>query len=195
MGRKGIFDSIGAFERQFIPIEGGYLYYPSSKSGGKLVTAEEFESLRSDWVRIAGRGGRWKNIAVVVAGLVVWEIVSVGLEFPRWTTWLAATSAVIFISARIMRVSLAPRRLVKDRPAITPPRPATERGRQARAMINWPFVIFVLVVSGLIFWASLASQKYTFSWWAWTVGSGAMFVAYIWVAFRKLQDRLIEPKP
>ena len=43
-----MFDSIGAFTRQFTPVDGGYLYFPSRKNGGKLVTAEEFETLVSD---------------------------------------------------------------------------------------------------------------------------------------------------
>jgi hypothetical protein len=195
MPSKGIFDSIGAFERQFTPVEGGYLYYPSKRSGGKLVTADELDVLRSDWQRVAGRGGRWKTVGVVIAGLVAWELISVALKLPQWTSWIAITGAVIFISARILWASLAPRQLVQDRPAITPPRSLAERGRQARATLSWSFVTFVLIVSGLIFWASLASQKYTLSWWAWTIGSGLMFSAYIWVAFQKLQDGRAERKP
>jgi hypothetical protein len=32
-----MFDSIGAFTSPFTPVDGGYLYYPSRKDGGKLA--------------------------------------------------------------------------------------------------------------------------------------------------------------
>ena len=63
-----MFDTMDAFTRQFTPVDGGYLYYPSKNDGGKLVTAEEFESLVADWQRVAGRSGRWKAVGLVALG-------------------------------------------------------------------------------------------------------------------------------
>lgn len=188
MASQGFFNQIGAFESQFTPVEGGYLYYPSGRSGGKLVTVEEFEILKSNWQRVAGRGGRWKTVGIVFAGIFAWTVLSSALQFPGWTDSIAVGVAVVSISTYIIWASFAPRRLVRGRPEITPPRPRSEAKRVARSALNWRFVGIALLVSGSIFSGSLASPTYTLSWWAWTIGSGLMFAAYVWIALLKIRD-------
>jgi cyanate permease len=61
--------------------------------------------------------------------------------------------------------------------------------REARAALNWPLVIFALLASGAIFLGCLSAPDHTLSWWALVIGSGAMIVAYLWIAFQKLRDR------
>ena len=184
-----MFDTIGAFGKQFTPADGGYLYYPSRKAGGKLVTHGEYTDLMAGWQRVVGRKGQWQFVGVIFAIIVVWELISNWLQFPDWTQQTMIIACVGLLIARLFRASYAPRRLVGGRPDIAPPRARADVGRQARSALNWPFVLFALVISGLIFFGGLGASVRPFSWWAWTIGSGAMLVGYIWIAVRKLIDR------
>lgn len=56
-------------------------------------------------------------------------------------------------------------------------------------MLNWPFVAFALLISGAILFGSIQSPRDTITSWAWLIGSGLTFVAYIWIAIQKLRDR------
>ena len=116
-----MFDSLGSFAKLFTPIDGGFLFYPSAKAGGKLITAEEYARLTLNWQRVAGRRGRWKLVGVVMLVLVLWEVVAQSLNLPTVASWLVIGVCVAAIVARICWVSFAPRRLVKGRPEIAPP--------------------------------------------------------------------------
>ncbi len=101
-----MFDPVGAFTKQFTPVDGGYLYYPSLKSGAKLVTAEEFHALVNGWQRVAGRGGRWKFVGVVSLSILAWTIVSIMFVLPNWTGGVFSAAIAIAISAWITLVEL-----------------------------------------------------------------------------------------
>ncbi len=183
-----MFDSVGAFTKLFTPVDGGYLFHPSRKSGGKLVTAEEHDRLVASWEQIAGRAGIWKTVGVVVLILVLWTFLSEGLSLTEWADTVVIASLVLAISAWMLWASFAPRRLVRDRPAVTAPRPLSEARREARATLNWPFVIFALLLSGATFLGTVTTTERTLSTWAWLVGSGLMLGVYLWIGFQKLFD-------
>ncbi len=185
-----MFDPLGAFKKQFTRVEEGYLFYPSRKSGGKLVTADEYTLLVADWERVAGRAGLWKMIGVVIAAIFLWVLLSKTLSLPDWANSLSITATVLAISAWVFWASFAPHRLAKDRAAVTPPRPAAEAGREARAGLNWPFVLFALLLSGTTFLGTVTASERKLSTWAWLVGSGVMLGAYLWIGLRKLLDML-----
>lgn len=138
-----MFDSMGAFNKQFIPVDGGYLYYPSRKSGGKLVTVEEFEGLVAGWQRIAGRSGLWKPVGVVVLVILLWTLLSQALALPEWADSIIVVGSVAAVSGWMLWASFEPRRLVRDRSVVAPPRSVLQARRQARAALNWPFVISI----------------------------------------------------
>lgn len=183
-----MFNTIEAFKRQFTPVEGGYLVYPSRKVGGKLVTEAEYEQLVADWERIAGRAGRWKTVGAVIALIAVWTLLVDSLSPPEWADTLLIGLVVVAVSAWLLWASTAPSRLVKNRPPVSPPRPSAEAKREARAALNWPFVIFALVGSGSVFFGSVTATDRTASTWAWLIGSGAMLGLYLWIGFKKLLD-------
>lgn len=183
-----MFDTVGAFTKQFTPFEGGYLLYPSRKSGGKLITAEEYDRLVADWESIAGRAGLWKTVGVVFLVLLLWTLLTQTLPLPEWTDAFITAAVVIGISGRLLWASFAPRRLVKHRPVVTPLRPASDARREARATLNWPFVIFALLLSGATFFSTVTQSERTSGTWAWLVGSGLMLVGYLWIGVRKLLD-------
>lgn len=182
-------DPIRVFTRQFTQVEGGYLYYPSRKAGGKLVTQSEYEGLVANWQNVAGRRGQWKTIAVIIAAIAIWSIASQSLALPDWTNWFASAFGAVYVALRLLPASLAPRRLVSGRPDTTPPRPLRSAKREARALIEWRIVVFVLLVSGCVLFATSKSPDHTLSWWAWLIGSGTMFSLYAWLAFQKFRDR------
>jgi len=180
---------MGAFKKQFTPTEGGYLYYPSRKIGGKLITTREYEKLVEDWQRVTGRSGLWKIIGGIVLAIILWSLVAAIFDLPETVTTIVMIGCAVSVSSWLLWASYAPRRLVKDRPAVTPPRDISEARQQARAMLNWPFVAFALAISGIILFTSVQAHESTIASWAWLIGSGLMFVAYIWVAIQKLRDR------
>ena len=184
-----MFDATGAFTRQFTPVSGGYLYYPSRRGGGKLVTTDEYERLVSEWRRVAGNRGQWKTVGFSFLAIMVWAGVSQVLNPPAWTDSVVIAAFVATISAWIMWASWAPRRLVKSRPDFAPPRPGSKARREDRAALNWPFVVFILLFSGAIFVGSLVSDDAALTWWAWVIGSGLFFSMYVLIAFQKLMDR------
>ena len=183
-----MFDTIGAFKKQFTRIEDGYLVYPSRKIGGKPVSDEEYEQLVTEWERVAGRTGRWKAVGAVVAVIAVWTLLSDSLSAPEWADALMITIIVMAMSGWLFWASTAPRRLVRDRAPVAPPRRATEARREARAALSWPFIVFALLFSGAAFFSSVTAAERTIGTWAWLIGSGAMLGLYLGIGFKKLMD-------
>jgi hypothetical protein len=186
-----VFDVSGAYSRQFTPVEDGYIYYPSRKGGGKLVTVEEYDNLVADWQRIAGSRGRWKTVGVAVFAILLWTLAGEVLALPEWWDWILTVACVAGLSGWLLWASLAPRRLVRDRPDIVPPRRALDVRREARATLTWPFVILMLFISGTVFIRTLSSLDRLPPWWAWLIGSGTFFGSYLWIALQKLRDRAL----
>jgi hypothetical protein len=184
-----VFDSVDAFTKQFTPVEDGYLYYPSKKDGGKLVTVDEYRQLTEDWSKVAGPRGIWKVAGIVMLATLIWTIISKSLSLPDWLDSIMVAVFVIGISGWLLWASFAPRRLVRERTAITPPRLTSETQRQARALLNWRFIVFALLFSGIAFLGSLNTPERDYKSWAWLLGSGALFARYIWVAIQKFRDR------
>lgn len=184
-----MFDTAGAFASQFTPVEGGYLFYPSKKGGGKLVTAAEYEQLAEGWHKTSGGRGAWKIAGITMLAILFWTAVSRSLSLPVWLDSIIVGISVIAISAWLLWASLAPRRLVRDRPAITPPRPRAELKRQVRAMLSWRLIVFMLFVSGAVFLGSLGSWEQSSKSWAWSIGSAVIFGLYFWLAIQKFRDR------
>lgn len=184
-----MFDSAGAFTRQFKPVEEGYVFYQSAKAGGKLVTVEEYQRLVADWERISGRSGQWKVVGLLVAFIALWTLASQVMPVPDWADWIMIGICVASITAWVGWAIFAPHRLVRGRPDVTPPRLWSEVTREAYASFDWRIVDFALLLSGLVLVITLASPERTLSWWAWLVGSGAFFAAYLWIALKKIMDR------
>lgn len=184
-----MFDPVGAFKKQFTEVEGGYLVYPSPRSGGKLVTAEEYALLLASWERVTGRAGQWKTVGIVIVAIVLWTLLLEIISLPDWTDTLLIAVTVVAVSARLYWHSSGPRRLVKDRAFVAPPRSMSEARQNARAALNWPFVLFVLLFSGAAFWRAVATSDRTLSTWAWLIGSGLFLGLYLWIGVQKLLDR------
>jgi hypothetical protein len=184
-----MFDPVGAFSKQFIPVEGGYLYYVSRKEGGKLVTSAEYQTLIENWTAIAGWSGRWQAIALMMLAIALWTLVSNTLGFSDRADQAFIALVVIAFSGTLLWYSMAPRRLVKEREAVAPPRLGSQARREARSALNWPFVAFALIVSGSLFFTGLNSPGQTVAGWAWLAGSGIMFVLYLWITLQKFLDR------
>lgn len=184
-----MFDPIGAFTKQFTPIEDDYLYYPSKKSGGKLVTADEFERLTADWERAAGRTGQWKTAGLIIIAIILFTLATQFLVLPDWANTLCILTVVVGVSGRFLWASFAPRRLVSDRAAITQPRQLSQVKQDVRALLNWPLVISAIIMSSAIFIGILDVVERTVVSRLWLVGSGLTLGAYLWIGYQKLKDR------
>lgn len=183
-------DQTKIFTKQFTPTDGGYIYYPSRKSGGKFVSAGEFERLLSDWEAVAGTRGMWKNACLVALPGLALIVINSLVDLPDWSSKAAAGFSVIGISAWLFWKSLAPRRLVRGRPDIVPPRSKAQVDREVRDLVGWPIIALSLVVCSILFWGALHSPSRGPVRWAVLIGSGIVLLQYLRVAFMKFRDRL-----
>jgi len=184
-----MFDTAGAFTKQFTRVEGGYLFYPSPRSGGKLITIDEYDRLSADWNRVAGSAGGWKIVGLVLVALTLWTLVEQAASLPDWAGTLFIALVAVAVCAFLSWSAFAPGRLVRNRPAIAPPRPASDVQREARALLNWPSILIALLFSAGICLGLLAMPDRTPGIWAWIAGSGLMCCTSLWVGFSKLKDR------
>lgn len=183
-----MFDATEAFAKQFVPREGGYLFYPGRNAGGKLVSDDEYQDLLARWQSVAGRQGTWKSVAAVVFIIVLGMVAKALIDGGDWVENASIGAAVAFVTIRITWASLAPRRLVKDRPDAAPPRSLADSRRLARSMLPWRMVVPALIVSMAIFINGLIATPQTYVDWLWLTGSGAIGTAYGWIAIKKLGD-------
>lgn len=185
----GMFDPVASFSKQFTPVDGGYLIYPSRKSGGKLVTHDEYDRLFADWKRIAGTRGIWIAAAVVVLVISAWTVALDLLSLPEWTDTVFMNALIVMVVGRFVWAGFAPHRLVRGRPAIAPPRQASAARREARAAINWPVIVSASLICGAAFLNAVQETNRTWDVWIWLIGSGALLIVYLWIAVQKLLDR------
>ncbi len=179
-------DTVRTFELQFEPVEGGYLYYPSAKSGGKLVTHEEYQQLLADWKKATGLKSM---LSILLPGFILLAAIDIALELDETARWVSTTVFVLAVVGYFLWVSFAPRRLVKDRPDHTPPRTKEEGMQHARKVLGLDFVLFCLLVSGSIFGISVSQMPEGLAHWAVVLGSGAFFLMYVRLAFQLWADR------
>lgn len=182
------FDAVGAFTKAFTPTDGGYLYYTSPKAGGRLVTTEEFELLVNNFRKLSGFRGMWKMVLAIILPLTLWTLLSTSLALPEWADQVVTAIVPISLAAWLLWASFAPRRLVQGRPIVAPPRPIAQSRRIARDMLSWPLMSLAIIFTGGVFVGCLSDPNQTVSWWAWTIGSGAMFAMYLWISIQKLRD-------
>lgn len=184
-----MFDLVGIFARMFTPFQDGYLYYGSHWSGGKFVTQAEYDTLLARWRRVAGPVGMLKFAGCMFATIVASVFISVGFGLPEWLNQALTLMVMLSLIAWILWHALAPLWLVRGREAVAPPRSMSESMRVTRAMIPWPMVIGIGLISGLVFIAILTHPAHETSWWAGLIGSGAMSGICGWVGWKKLHDR------
>ncbi len=184
-------DPVKSFKRLFYPIEDGYLYYPSNKGGGKLITPEEYDRLVRDWTYLSHGRGFWILMGVLFTSILVWSAIEVTVGLPEWAGTVIAIVLGVVIGIYLLWASLAPRRLVRGRPDHAPPRSRDANRRIAREAMPWRFVIFGLLFTSVLFGLSLTQAPEGLAQWAWTVGTGAFFLLYLWIAFKKWGDRSV----
>ena len=177
---------VRSFADQFTPVEGGYLYYASRKSGGRRVTSDEFQHLVLQWRR---RVGPWRLALPCLIAIIGWTVLSDQFALPAWSSSAFNALIVVAMAAWLVWAAYAPRRLVKERPEVAPPRPRKEGRRKARASLDWKLVLLVVVVSGGFFAKGLLAARATFSSVALTAGSGLLFFGYLWIAVLKVSDQ------
>ncbi|QLC23006.1 hypothetical protein HFP51_12905 [Parasphingopyxis sp. CP4] len=180
---------VDTFTKQFEPHGDGYIYYPSRREGGKFVTEKEHQDLLAEWKRTATGRGFWISMLLIIGLVAIWSVFRLTFVVPEWASATVTIGIAVLILVRVGWASLAPRRLVKGRPDITPRRTLGEAQSQAARLMPWSMVIGVIVGSGVIIGILLSSITGTWEWWAWTIGSGGVLISYVWIAVRKYQSR------
>jgi hypothetical protein len=184
-----MFDAVEAFEKQFEPYADGYLFFPSSKTGGKFVSKEEYAALVTDWTRVAGKRGILKIVAAMTAAILIWSVLESSADLPDWA-WNAFVGALIAaLVARLYWASAAIRRPLMDRPDVVPPRTGSEARLVAQRRLSWPVVLVGLLLCSLAFIPSLFASERTIGGWLWLLGSGTLLAVYLWTALQKWRDQ------
>ena len=104
-----MFDPVEAFRKQFTPVEGGFLYFPTGSSGGKLVTNDEYAVLEAGWVRAAGTRGQIEIAVVMVIAVFGWVTIEDYAALPGWASNVFLIGMVVLVMARFFWASRAPR--------------------------------------------------------------------------------------
>ncbi|WP_157081074.1 hypothetical protein [Novosphingobium naphthalenivorans] len=121
-------DPVTIFTSRFQKTDEGYLFFPTEKSGGKLVTEEEYERALADWVRVGGKSGIWRAVACLVMLILVWMFAENRFGLPHWWGNVVVIGGVASAMIWFIWWSWAPRRITKNRPFIAAPRfPVSDR--------------------------------------------------------------------
>lgn len=145
------FDPTASFKRRFEPTEGGYLYYPKAKGGGKLLSEVEYNDLIINYRRWIGARFRpgliiWTMMGACVAITLVATVLDLSESFLNWAI---AGVAIGFVIAQYWIQSTA-YRLYHNRPDSTPPRTKQEIKRAARKLLTWPLLMWMIAIFGLM---------------------------------------------
>ncbi len=190
LGARQVAGLFGGFDKQFTPIEGGYLYYPSAWKGAKLVTVEEYKQLIAAWKRATSVRAMSLIVGAGILGVVLMGFLAGDAANPTWTTMIFPLIWMVGMSAWFLRSSLAPWYLVKNRPYVSEPRPRSEVWRQNRAMQSWPALGLFFVISAKGLFDALQGKEILFpasvatAWWSF------MLAAFTLVSVLKFRDRL-----
>lgn len=188
MVRTARFDFSGWFEKQFEPFEGGFVLYTSIRKGGKFVSAEEYEALKTNYVKhlfICAIGVP----ATIAVGLITLVILSAHLELPGGSAKYTLYGVLAVWAIAEVWAGNAPRRLVKNRGFVTPPRDWEQERRAASAKLEWPMVAIMCGGSAMLLTFNLMRPDKGFVSWLWVFTGGAVLVVFIRVGYAKLRDR------
>ena len=143
-------DPTELYKRRFEPFDGGYLYYPRAKGGGKLVSEHEYNRLVTKYRRWLGT--RFKpglGFWLLFAGCVLLSVGHAIFEIPKNNFEIAIYALTWSSIAPFFWLYSEPYRLCRDRSDSAPPRAKNERMRASRAMMPWFTVIWSSLMFGL----------------------------------------------
>ena len=181
--------AIKVFEKLFKDVDGGYVYYPSTKSGGKFITSGEYYYLVARWSKIVSPYSFLKIVGIVFLLLFFGTALIEFARIPSWTFYVFAVVIAIGLSNWLRGECLAPRRLVKNRPEVVPPRTQVEIKELRQASLathSWWLVAFTLIYSSGALVVCVRSADGSLHSWLWFGGSATIFISYVWLAVRKL---------
>jgi hypothetical protein len=153
-----IFD--GAFE----PVEGGYRFHAWTWGKGYLVTEDEFQRVRREYLSITTWRFMWQMLAWIFLSAMVVMIAKSALGMEGTALDWIGYVFVAAILALMMWRGLAPQRLVWGRKPFAPRRSQHEQDSRASKTVSWLFLVLMLIATlpWLIVGGSLATAG---SWW------------------------------
>ena len=173
------------FRQLFKPTDGGYLYYPSRRGGGKLVTEAELKELEAK----LGRPTTW---LVLIVGLLLCVGIGVAFKQSEKSIFSAGWVMIAIYAVYIFWLCcVVPRLLVKDRPFVAPTRSKDELKAELRAKwdrLSWPLVIAFSAMLLMVAIANLQAPTIGLKETAMLTLCGIGLVLYARVAWFKFQS-------
>ncbi len=177
-----------SYEHLFVPTDGGYIFYPSKRHGGHLITVEEHDSLVAEWGKFVGLWGTLKFAGAALIAFVTLYFASPALGLSAETESIFELAIIVALFAFAVWKFSAPHRLVRGRTPVVPPRSAKERRQAIRQFTSLPALIFavaiLLGISALMFWSGLQGS--------WVDSLLGLFMA--WLALDRLRT-IFTPLP
>ena len=185
-----MFDTGKLFDLQFEPIEGGYRYHPWPWSKGYLVTEEEFQLVRTEYLSASS----WRFIGLLILGMIailmLWTITMSSMGLPsEESEWVDYFLGIALVGPIMWRI-LAPQRLVWGREPIAPRRTMKEQDEYAAVSFGWPMIGFSALAA--LLWVALGAWvAANGSWW----GIAMIIIALpgIFRTWRTIQFKLKSP--
>ncbi len=176
-----MFGSVSAYEKIFVPTEGGYLFYPSNWSRGYLISPEERDQLVADWREVASFKSILKMVVLAVIAIMAIQLASMALGIENQTQpYIGYGIGLIYVGYIGWRNS-AVYRLVRGREPVAPRRTAEENRQAIGRMVPLPmlFLVFagISLSSASLLWLGLRGN--------WLAGLFGLLLA--WSAYAYLR--------
>ena len=162
------FDPAKGYGRLFEPHGEDFVFYPSNRGGGKVVTKAEYDVLVAGYRRKWGtrfRPGYMLFAILAVAMSAAAAAALLGCDTEAAGTAIGVILSVIMLLG-ILRDWQAPRLLVRGRPDVMPPRSRDQRKDAVARMLSWPMIAISGAIGSLLLWASImAPDVRNPGWW------------------------------
>lgn len=182
-------DTAEIFAKQFTPYGGDYLYYPSKRSGGKVVSEAEFQALRTRWLAVVGRRWAWKTAGLIILSVILVHLAEALSGLDALIGNIVIGISVVAVMCMVLWAASAPARLVKDRPEVVPPSSPADSKRAMRDALPWGKVIFACLFGMAIFKITLSHHPNSIGEWLQLAGSGVTCALFLWIGVQKFRDR------
>lgn len=158
---------IAQFAAQFEPLpDGRYAYFAGDRDDGVPVSAEEYQTLVTDYSRICHQAKRamlgWLVLAIVVnVALMIWRG---GEELPGWLVTISFILPFPWAVHRIWQAGQAPAELAGRRVPVAPPRGASGGAKSRLAALPISVPLAMTAIGLLLIWRLWADGRLLHDW-------------------------------
>ncbi len=185
-----MFNTGKLFDTQFEPVEGGYRYHPWPWSKGYLVTEDEFQRTRAEYLSASSWRfmGQMALYLAAVSVVLAFATLSLGgtIKESDWVMYILIAPLIGLVIWRIF----APQRLVWGREPFAPRRTREEQDKHAAVAFGWLPIALMIAVS--VLWIALEAYLLTNENW-WGLAVIAITIPSLFRTWRTIQFKLKTP--